>query len=285
MCFVVWTVVVDNIRVPYQVQLGRRDKGSLGIANPAAISGEPFPAIQSTITYLKRLPTFAIQKQVSTCSSCFTSHMHALTCTNCHPPQVSYAQLESRGSQPMAKHAWTSLSWDVAKVIAVGVSIKDKTNIKFSKAGVYQISIAYRPGGGRDVWTSARCFDGWSSKSVGHAAGHGHPQNDPAVITLVWLCNVGDISRSYQLQIGRDSDALNVHPSPNTIEGYTLPNFKATIELVGDNYVQLEGKAMKTKTAAWTPIPFQSAPVNKNFKLSNTDITFGNPGVYQVRQS
>ena len=181
----------------------------------------------------------------------------------------------------MGKHAWSSVLWQ-KMAVASGVTV-DQKNIKFSKAGVYQISIAYRPGSGADVWTSARCFDG--AKSVGHAVGHGHPANDPAVITLVWLCNVKDTSRTYQLQIGRHADVLKVHPTPNTISGQTLPSYQATIELVTQNYAQFEAKGQTTKAKSWDKINFNSSPVYKDIHLgSNGAIKFKNPGVYQVCQ-
>lgn len=98
----------------------------------------------------------------------------------------------------MAANKWTSVNWNYRVPLAQGASSNGK-NMKFSRAGVYQISIAYRPGGGGDVWTSARVFDG--QKSVGHAVGHGHPTNDPALISLSWLFKVEDVNKNYELQV------------------------------------------------------------------------------------
>ena len=254
----VFNAIVDDTNSAYQVQIGRRDNGAMTVIDPSTISGEYFPALQVSIAAISPLPK---------------------------PPPVltretHFGQLEARGAQLVKANAWQSIIWNFATPLLDGVTVTGQ-KMRFIKAGVYQASIAYRPGGGGDVWTSARVFDG--TKSVGHAVGHGHPANDPAVITLVWLFNVADINKNYEIQIGRLTSSLNVHSTPSSIEGETLPNFQSTLELVQDNYIQLEGKAYSSGKNC-QPVQFQSAPLAKGISLpkAGADIKFSKPGVYQV---
>ena len=180
----------------------------------------------------------------------------------------------------MSNGKWTGISWDYRTDVSDGINV-DGGNIKFAKKGVYQISLAYRPGNGPDVWTSARLAQG-GSKSVGHSVNHGHPANDPACITLVFLATVSDTSQVHQIQIGRLGGHLTVHHSPGTIGGVTLPSFQASIELLDKNYVQLEGPAFTVKRNTWNTISWSGTPAKDGVTATGKSIKFAKPGVYQV---
>lgn len=253
----VFHATIDDASASYQIQMGRLTS-AMAVANPSTIAGQQLPAIQCTVGFVSSIKPFAVAKK------------------------LNFLQVEARGAQSMAANKWTSVNWNYRVPLAQGASSNGK-DMKFSRAGVYQISIAYRPGGGGDVWTSARVFDG--QKSVGHAVGHGHPANDPALVTLSWLFKVEDVNRNYQLQIGRLSSALNVYAHPATIEGQTLPNFQSAIEEVTGNYIQLEHSASYKVNKNCEAITFQSAPVQKGISFSKSNIMFSSPGVYQVTLS
>ena len=159
------------------MQMGRLGS-TMSVANPSSIQGQSLPAIQCTIGFVSKIAHVDEKKQV-------TKKHH-------------FMQVEARGSQSMAAHKWTSVNWNHKVPLKHGMSVSG-TTLTFSRTGVFQISLAYRPGSGGDVWTSARVFDG--KKSVGHGVGHGHPGNDPALITLTWLFKVADTKLKYQLQV------------------------------------------------------------------------------------
>ena len=137
-------VHITDTQTLAQIQLCRYNCVQ-GVANPSTLHGEKVPAFQATI----------------------------------HQVSSPYAQLEAKGQSFPADTdgTWTGVNWNAAplsnKITASG------KNVYFSKKGIYQISIGYRPGIARDVWSSARLSKGCCS-SVGHAVGHGNSHNDPA---------------------------------------------------------------------------------------------------------
>ena len=171
---------------------------------PASLSGENPPAFQATIT------------QVSS----------------------PFAQLEALGQTFPADSdgTWTGVVWNYnqpgASPLADGISVNGK-NIMFEKPGAYQVTVSYRPGVAKDVWTANRLVMGCCT-SVGHSVGHGNSDNDPAQVTQVFVAIVKNIFAPYQLQFGRRDNGGMVIVNPAVLKGEPLPAIQTTITFLHD---------------------------------------------------
>jgi hypothetical protein len=144
----------------------------------------------------------------------------------CMSELTIYAQLEA-SSQTFAANSWTGIKWTSLPIFE-GISVFGE-NLKFSKAGVYRITLSYRTGNAGNVWTAVRLFGDGSSR--GHSAGFGNLPYDPALHTVSFLAEVVNSSATYQIQIGRLSSPLTPI-NPASISGESLPALQASIEKI-----------------------------------------------------
>ena len=168
-----------------------------------------------------------------------------------------------------------------------GITSKSLKEIYFSKPGVYQVTLSYRPGTGGDVWTGVRLMQG--SKSLGHSNGYGQGGgNDPAIATVLFLAEVTDTKTACRIQLCR-LNALQGVANPAPIQGEALPGFQATIHEVQAPYAQLESKRQvfpADSDGTWTGVTFDAAkpmPLGKGIVVKGANIYFESRGFYQVR--
>jgi|GEM_PF-1043040 len=244
---------VPDASVPYQLEIGRL-AAALNVIQPAAIVGFAPPALQATFERLD----------------------------DSDAPTRSFAQLEGP-SQSIAASAWTDVSFSGAAV-ANGISVAG-TDITFTEAGVYRVTLSHRPGAGGDVWTANALIGGGVFK--GFSAGFGNVANSHELNTTSFIANVDDLGVPYQIAVGRLTSGYAVE-QPVAIGGEAAPAMQATVTResgVASSYAQLHGPGQTFAADAWTPVSFSAAPIAQGVSFSGSTVTLTEPGLYRVTLS
>jgi hypothetical protein len=237
----------------YQLQLGR-SASAVPVVGPYAIAGYAPPAVQATF---ERIADAAA-------------------------PTRSFAELRGP-AQVFAANSWTPASWTSAP-IAHGISVSG-TDLTFTEAGVYRVTLSHRPGAGGDVWTANALLGGGVVK--GRSAGYGNLGDSQELNTTSFLANVDDTALTYQIAVGRLAASYTV-AATTAIVGEALPAVQATVTResgAATSFAQLEGPAQTFAMNTWTAATFSATPVAQGVTVSGTNVTLSEPGVYRVTLS
>jgi hypothetical protein len=135
----------------------------------------------------------------------------------------AYAQLEGP-AQTWSHNAWTPVTFGTAP-LAAGVTVHGSA-ITFSSAGYYKVTLSYRTGDARDVWTAVRLVNGAQVAGAGAGTGTAPGGN---LITHSFIAAITSAATPYQLQIGRREASATID-APKAIEGVTPAAVQATFE-------------------------------------------------------